>query len=693
MKTIGIDLGTTYSVVATLGEDGAPYVIPNLHGELLTPSVVDLATGEVGKPAKERGIEGNPKVVAFFKRDMGNPQALYLGNNNKTYTPVDLSAMVLAYLKKSAEAALGESVQHAVITVPAYFNNMQRQATIEAGKRAGLEVLRIINEPTAAAIAYGLKPQQGDTYALVYDLGGGTFDVSLVGIYPDALRVIATAGDHYLGGKDWDDRILNYINDQFVNEFQRDLWDADLNALLVLAEQAKISLSQRQSTTITVSAYGKTGRYTLTRDDFEAMTQDLIARTIVLAEDVLTNAGGKWEDLHGLILVGGSTRMPMVRKAVEQKSGRPLMAGIHPDHAVALGAAIQAALDAPHTGPVFLLGGAKSMQDVIGNSLGMIAENADRTAYVNSIIIPKNQEIPAHITRPYQLRLGGHRDQNRLEVFMTQGESENPADCAYLGCYVFSGFPAGLRGNVVIDITYSYNINGMVEVAAVERSTRTPLNLRIEPLPHDVPARFLKPPEDIVVQEPVIVYMAIDVSGSMSGEPLREAKRAAHSFVAELDLSMTSVGIIEWSEQERVIEKASQNANRISTAIKAIQSGSTGYGTSGNPFKLIYQLLHKAEGHRYGIVLTDGQLQNTTAAIASAEKCRKAGIEIIAIGFGDADKAFLRRVSSTDGHSFFLQMSQLATAFSTIAQVITESGGQLDTKRLQARRRDLKLLD
>lgn len=692
MTTIGIDLGTTYSVVATLGDDGQPIALPNHLGELLTPSVVDLATGAVGTPAKDKASDGVDGVVAFFKRDMGNPQALYL-HGGKTYTPVDLSAMVLAYMKESAQAALGRRVTDAVITVPAYFNNMQRQATLQAGERAGLNVLRIINEPTAAAMAYGLRPQDNETYLLVYDLGGGTFDVSLVGIYPDALRVIGTAGDHYLGGKDWDDRILTYIASLFEDEFGIDLWEEDINALLIIAEQAKISLSQRQSTIVTVHAKGATGRYTITRDDLETMTRDLLERTAALADGVLLAAGGSWDDLHGVALVGGATRMPMVQRAVQQMSGRLPMAGLHPDQAVALGAAVQAALDAPHSGPILLLGGAKAMEDVIGNSLGMIAENTDRSAYINSIIIPKNQAIPAHITRPYQLRVGGRRDRNRLEVFMTQGETESPQDCTYLGKYVFTGIPASAGRQVVIDITYSYNINGMVEVSALERQTRTPLALQIEPLPHDVPARFLLPPEDIQTQEPVSVYLAIDVSGSMMGSPLEEARRAAHSFVAELDLSTTSVGIIEWSDTERILQEATQNANKIAYAIGSLQPGRTGLGTGGNPFKPIFKQLQRVDGHRYGVVLTDGALYKQPAAIASADECRRAGIEIMAIGFGAARKDFLQRVSSSDQHSFFLQMSQLTTAFSTIAQVITEGGGHVDQAMLQSRRRDLRLLE
>lgn len=692
--SIGIDLGTTFSVVAAIDENGQAQAIANPLGELLTPSVVDLGSSPplVGREAKEKQQFGDTAVYAFFKRDMGNPHSLFL-HNGRQYTPVDLSAMVLRYLKKAAEAELGETVTDAVITVPAYFNNLQRQATIEAGRQAGMNVLRIINEPTAAALAYGMRPTQERSVSLVYDLGGGTFDVSLVAILPDELRVIATAGDHYLGGKDWDDRILQYLATAFEDEFGLELLGGDLNALMVQAENAKISLSTRASVQVTVQAEGKTGQYTLTRAEFEEMTSDLMERTQRLVEQVLSDAAVTWADIHGVILVGGSTRMPMVHSYVERMSGKPPLRSVHPDQAVALGAAIQAALDL-ETGsaPVLLLGGRRQTVDVISNSLGMIAENKERTRYTNSIIIPKNQPIPSMQTRPFQFRISPRQDHNKLEVFMTQGESQRPQDCTFLGKYVFSGIPETRQRTVVIDITYAYNVSGMVEVSAVERSTQKPLHLSIEPLPLDVPDRFLLPPPKQTAQRHLTVYMALDVSGSMAGKPLNEAKAAALRFLSEVDLAAVSVGIIQWSDRMEVITPASQSAREISIGIENLRTGRTGYGTAGNPFQTLNDLLGKAEGLRYGLILTDGELENQKRAIQSADACKKAGIEIIAIGFGHADKNFLRTVSSSDETSFFVDMSQLSDTFTTIAQELTESGGEIDRERLHERRRGMQLL-
>ena len=312
---VGIDLGTTFSAVASIDPAGRAYLIRNHLGELLTPSVVDLTDDPplVGIEAKERQAFGDPGVYGFFKRDMGDPHALFI-ERGREYTPIDLSALVLAYLKRCAEVALHGTVTDAVITVPAYFNNMQREATIEAGRRAGLNVLRIISEPTAAALAYGIRPTPQTSRVLVYDLGGGTFDISLVEIGPDALRVIGTAGDHYLGGKDWDDRILHILADRFERQFGAELIGDDFNDLLVKAERAKIALSDRNSVAVAVGSGGQRVTYDVTRAQFETSTRDLMARTTQLVQGVLDDCGITWGGLAGVLLVGGSTRMPMVRR-------------------------------------------------------------------------------------------------------------------------------------------------------------------------------------------------------------------------------------------------------------------------------------------------------------------------------------------------------------------------------------------
>ncbi len=498
-KVVGIDLGTTYSVVAYINDRGLPEIILNDYHKATTPSVVYLGELEplVGEAAKEKQAEGEPDVASFFKRNMGDPYFVFSCHNHD-YTPTELSALVLGHLKKQAEAFFGEPVTTAVITVPAYFANAQRLATLEAGKMAGLQVIKIISEPTAAALAYGLHSRPQTQRILVYDLGGGTFDVSLVEISSSELRVVATDGDHTLGGKDWDERLISYLSEQFEREFSIELPDNYVNELRILAEQLKFTLSARQSSVVRVQAQGQVGTYTVTREQFEQMTDDLMERTRRLTEQVLEASHLRWADLDGVLPVGGSTRMPIVKTYIERISGKPPMGGIHVDEAVALGAAIQAALEVQSS--TLTLRVPKKAIDVIAHSLGLVAESSDRAKYLNSILIPKNQEIPSRKMRPYRF-LTQQKEDSELEVFLTQGESENPQDCSYLGCYAFTGFPAASRGKeVVLEITYAYNENGTVEVEANEATTGLPLQLTVKSLPSDVPARFLRPPVHLHVR-------------------------------------------------------------------------------------------------------------------------------------------------------------------------------------------------
>ncbi len=680
-KFVGIDLGTTYSVVAYVNDQGKPEVIPNEHGKAITPSVIYFsANGPVaGDEAKEAQASGETEVASFFKRSMGDHQ-FQLSFYGRDYTPIDLSALLLGHLKQQAEHFFGERVSDAVITVPAYFTHIQRTATIEAGRRAGLNVLKIISEPTAAALAYGLRPSKQEQRILVYDLGGGTFDVSLVSITSDELVVIATDGDHNLGGKDWDDRLISYLADQFEQETGTELLGDDISELRVLAEKVKHALSARQSMEVRVQASGKTGTYIVTRDTFADLTRDLMERTQLLTEHVLAEANLSWSELSGVLPVGGSTRMPMVHEYIKRMSGKPPMGGINPDEAVALGAAIQATMEVEQAGgknaPTYLLSGRKKTTDVIAHSLGMVAESQDRSRYINSVLIRKNLPIPSVQTRPYQMKMR-RRGDTKLEVFLTQGESEDTQQCTYLGCYVFSDFPPIAADTAVLDITYAYDKNGVVNISAIERSSGKPLTLSIKPLPPDVPARFAGRPVDIQeAREPLTVYLAFDLSGSMSGEPLQEAKKAAKGFVSQCDLTTTSVGLISFSDAVHVDLKATQNARQIDHAINSLSIGHTGYGNSDHPFEKIYKLLEKAPGLRYAIVLADGVWYCQPQAIRAARRCHEQKIEVIAIGFGGADRDFLAKIASSSEQSFFTNLNRLTETFSTIAQELTESAGE-----------------
>jgi molecular chaperone DnaK len=677
-RFVGIDLGTTYSAVAHVNDEGDPELIPDAQGNPLTPSVVSFAGDApvVGAAAKEDQEQGHPEVASFFKRSMGD-QAFRLSFHGRQWTPVDLSALVLAHLKAQAEQALGEPVVQAVITVPEYFTSPQRTATIEAGRRAGLEVLKIISEPTAAALAYGLRPGAADREprrVLVYDLGGGTFDISVVELTAKAIQVIAATGDHQLGGRDWDDRLALGIQQRFLRDTGADLFeDADAGELLVRVEQLKRALSARRSAELRLPARAGNARYTVTRAEFEEMTRDLLERTGQLTEEALADARVSWAEVDGVLPVGGSTRMAMVRDWIERVSGRPPLGGVHPDQAVALGAAVQAAL-ALEERSTLRLGSRRQVQDVVAHSLGMIAESEDRSRYLNSVLIGRNLPIPAERQRPYQFSVrGGDRDV--LEVYLTQGETDDPRDCAYLGRYVVTGFPAGTHGPVVLDIAYRYDENAVVEVSAVERASGTTLEVQVEEVPSDVPERFLGPPPQLQTRQPTTVYLAFDLSGSMTGQPLAEAKRAAESFVSQCDLTTTSVGMIAFSDRVHVDQRATRNVRAITRAIQGLTVGQTGGGNDGDPFEEILRLLRRAKGRRYAIVLADGVWAHQELAVKRAQRCHAEEIEIIAIGFGHADRTFLDRIASSTEQALFTDMNRLTDAFTTIARELTEQAG------------------
>jgi molecular chaperone DnaK len=667
---VGIDLGTTYSVIAHVGSDGQPRVIANEFGNNTTPSVVYLGPGGpiVGEEAKNRQAAGAQEVAAFFKREMGDP-TFELEFGGRAYTPVDLSALVLRSLKEQAERALGQPVSEAVITVPAYFTHPQRMATREAGERAGLRVLEIINEPSAAARAYGLWPGAKQQRFLVYDLGGGTFDVTVVELTADEIRVRGIDGDHRLGGRDWDDRLMLYLAHLFERECGVELLGDDVNALLVQAETLKRTLSAREAAPITVRAGGVTRTFTITRRDFELQTRDLVARTEMLCEQTLRAVGLTWGDLDGVLPVGGSTRMPMIRACIERMSGKPPMRGIHPDEAVGIGAAITAALaiEREQRREMFLLPGRPHVQDVIAHSLGLIAEAEDGRSYLNSRVIRKNSEIPCAATRTYTMS-GKRGAQTQLEVFLTQGELDDPQECTYLGLYEFTGFPARDDADFTIDVTYRYTREGTVEVSALERGSRRPLSLAVKPLPPDVPARFLTPPNARRQQEPMTLYLAFDLSGSMRGEPLAEAKRAAMAFMSNCDPSCTSVGLLSFSDRVSVDQRATHNYDDFKRAVERLAIGQTGYGNVAHPFKHLAELLGGAAGRRCAVVLADGVWVHQRSAIKAAKECHAAGIEIIAVGFGKANRTFLRAIASSDEQSFFTDLGRLSETFSTIAR-------------------------
>ncbi len=461
-KIIGIDLGTTNSCVAVL-EGGQPQIIANPEGDRTTPSVVAYKKGEkiVGNAAKRQAIT-NPDTVSSIKRLMGTSKKVEL--DGKKYTPEEVSAMVLGYMKDYAEKYLGEKVTKAVITVPAYFNDAQRQATKNAGKIAGLEVERIINEPTAAALAYGLDKQTDSHTILVYDLGGGTFDVSVMELGDGVFEVLSTAGNNKLGGDDFDEKIMDYLIKEFKKENDVDL-SKDKRAMQRLkevAEKAKKDLSSMTTTQISEPfiSQGEDGplhlEVTLTRAKFESLIEDLVEDSLKLVKQALKDAKMDKKDIDKVLLVGGSTRVPLVQEQVEKTLGQKSSHEVNPDEVVAMGAAIQGGVLSGEVDEIVLL-------DVTPLSLGL-----ETLGGVMTVLIPRNTTIP---TSKKQVFSTAADNQPAVDIHILQGERSMAADNKTLGNFQLSGIPAAPRGVPQIEVTFDIDANGIVNVKAKDLGT------------------------------------------------------------------------------------------------------------------------------------------------------------------------------------------------------------------------------
>ncbi|MEY3213135.1 MAG: hypothetical protein RIT28_3616 [Pseudomonadota bacterium] len=658
---VGIDLGTTFSSIAHVNKHGVPDILHNAEGDRITPSVVLFDGDEVivGNYAKQSAVVYPDQVVEFVKRHMGD-RTWSFNYRNQNYTPEEISSFILAKLKHDAELRLGHRVDQAVITVPAYFGDAQRQATLRAGEMAKLEVLNLLNEPTAAAYAYGLNNQGAEKTVMVFDLGGGTFDVTICQLAGNDINVLATSGDHQLGGKDWDDRLITFAAERFREKHTLDPLE-DLAAYHDLRQKcvsAKIGLTRRPKVNLFYDFKGKIMRLEVERSTFEELTSGLLRRCQLLCWDVLEDAKLSPDKIDTVLLAGGSTRMPMVREMIKREFGQNPATDINPDECVSMGAALTAATIAAQQQGIEPPTQVK-LHDVTSHSLGMVVFRGG--ALHNSRIISRNARIPCEHTRDDYVT--SHDGQTTMDLWLVQGENDDPLECNVLGHFEFYGIPPRAAAESRLAVTYRYNANGIVEVEAMDLRSGQTLAHRL--------AQGKVTLEDLARNRvPTQIALLMDCSGSMYGQSIEDARGAARSFVERSLQPNRQIAIIAFPGG--VLAPPTSDLDRLRSSIDELTPiGST---PMADGLKNARELLRpKAGVQRVFVVMTDGHPDDPDEVTAEVHRIRTSGGRVVCIGVGaQVQQDFLRSLASRPKDFHFCNESvELEGTFINLATELT----------------------
>ncbi|MBR5372743.1 MAG: Hsp70 family protein [Oscillospiraceae bacterium] len=731
---IGIDLGTTYSVVAYDDGSGNPRIIQTTQDSVTTPSAVYISSeGElqIGEDAKYEQ-KHKSAVATFYKRNIGSDSADYYLEDGNEYSAADLSSIFLKELMARAEKTMGQKIDGAVITVPAYFSEHEKSNTRKAAQKAGINVLHMINEPTAAAVAYGLDKGENKTI-LVYDLGGGTFDVSVAHITKQVIKIIATTGDFELGGKDWDTVLCNWAAEQFAAQFGEDFsCDPEMmDSLMVDVEKMKRRLTQSPEAPIQIKYGSNIGKFQLTEAEFRSRSRELLERTGALIEKLFRESNLSWADIDDVILVGGSTRMKMVEDYIVELRGKPALRGINADEAVARGAAIVAAsFNSFNLGTESTL---PEIEDVNSHSLGLISFRPQMIGgeqyrvFYNEIMIPKNSPLKGtEVTK--RLKPTG----DTQDIYLTQWESDSlPEAKAIIGKYQVSG----IRRDSIFSVTYGHNLDGTVSITAEQDGRQIPVTKLMNHADRSFDAELMRKPARGAIM------IAVDLSGSMSnltderaykemGKRIKsgcatpqeyeqygyyekynqcwdtysntkmnsaydsmerfasamwytaigEVKTHLLQFISQFPLSNVSFGIMGFADRNHVYCPITNDGTVIQNAVVNMVIGEeTGECNEAQPMDDMFNMLSQIKAAQgldfaYAVVLTDGQWDKRAcmAALNAKQNYIRNGIEIIAQGFGKANERFIRELATKTELSGVGDLSSLGDQMSNIAQVISD---------------------